>query len=219
MRGSRIIDLSHTLGAATPVFPGDDPIRVLVVESSDDVHSKGRRSLNCTRLEMSVHTGTHMDAPFHFFGDRTGIGEVALEHCIGPAVLVDLSCAKAGEEIEPRHLAGNERALSETGKVVLHTGWYSNWGQSRYFTDYPMISEGTASMLVECGVHLVGIDTPSVDRSPFPAHLELLGNGVLIIENLTNLSAVRGPTFELIVTPLKITGRDGSPVRAVAREL
>ena len=63
---------------------------------------------------------------------------------------------------------------------------------------------------------LIGVDTPSVDRPPFEAHLAILGAGALIVENLTNLDAIGPEVFQLIATPLKILGRDGSPVRAVA---
>ena len=70
--------------------------------------------------------------------------------------------------------------------------------------------------LLDCGVQLVGVDTPSVDRLPFEAHLALLGHGVLIVENLTNLDAIPADVFQLVALPLKILGRDGSPVRAVA---
>ncbi len=65
-------------------------------------------------------------------------------------------------------------------------------------------------------MQLVGVDTTSVDHPPFEAHLALLGAGVLIVENLTNLDALPSDVFQFIATPLKIRGRDGSPVRAIA---
>jgi arylformamidase len=65
-------------------------------------------------------------------------------------------------------------------------------------------------------VHLVGVDFPSVDRAPFLTHVALLSHNVLILENLTNLSEIRAGSFRLVAIPLKITGRDGSPVRAIA---
>lgn len=79
-----------------------------------------------------------------------------------------------------------------------------------------MITGAAARLLVDCGVRLVGVDTPSVDREPFAAHLALLGSDVVIVENLTNLEAIPRDEFELIATPLAVVGRDGSPVRAVA---
>lgn len=73
--------------------------------------------------------------------------------------------------------------------------------------------------MVECGASLLGVDFPSVDRPPFPSHIAFLGEGMIIVENLTNLAAIEKEVFNLIVLPLKITGRDGSPVRAIALEV
>ncbi len=69
---------------------------------------------------------------------------------------------------------------------------------------------------MDSGVQLVGVDTPSVDQPPFPAHLPLLTHDVIIVENLTKLNAIRSQIFELIVLPLKVTAREASPVRAIA---
>ena len=69
---------------------------------------------------------------------------------------------------------------------------------------------------MDCGIQLIGIDTPSVDYSPNDAHFVLLGHEVLIVENLTNLDQIGQPHFRFVALPLKITGRDGSPVRAIA---
>ena len=214
-----IVDLSHALDEATPVFPGDGPLEIMVAERASDPPAGGRRSLNCSRLALSVHTGTHLDAPFHFFDAGQTVDRVPLEHCVGPALLADLSGVSAGEEIEARHLEPWRGWLRETGRVILHTGWWRQWGTPGYFTEHPRLSGAAAEYLVGCGVRLVGVDTPSVDRPPYPAHLALLGSGVLIVENLTNLSAVRGEIFQLVVLPLRIAGRDGSPVRAIAMEL
>ncbi len=100
---------------------------------------------------------------------------------------------------------------------MLNTGWHHRWGSADYFTAHPVITGEAAQFLVDCGVMLVGVDTPSVDRAPYPAHLVLLGNDVLIVENLTNLDAIDGDDFEFIALPLAVVGRDGSPVRAAAR--
>ena len=215
----RVVDLSHAIEPTTPVFPGDPPVDVTVVESSLDPPISGRRRLNCSRIGLIVHVGTHMDAPFHFFEAGETIDRVPLDCCVGPAVLVDLRHLAAGEEIGPEHLKTRAEKLSETRKAVLHTGWSRQWGKSEYFTEHPCISAEGAQFLIDCGVHLVGVDTPSVDRPPFPAHMALLGKGVLIVENLTNLAAIEDEVFQIHVLPLKIAGRDGSPVRAIATEL
>ncbi len=74
-----IVDLSHSLDDATPVFPGDGPVEITVAERASDPPIDGRRSLNCSRLALSVHTGTHLDAPFHFFDAGETVDCVALE--------------------------------------------------------------------------------------------------------------------------------------------
>jgi len=106
-----------------------------------------------------------------------------------------------------------------TRKAVLNTGWAQKWGEPGYFTEHPRLSGEVAEFLIACGVHLVGVDMPSVDRPPYPAHVALLGSGAVIVENLTNLDAIGSQVFQIFVVPLKIRGRDGSPVRAIATEV
>ncbi len=88
--------------------------------------------------------------------------------------------------------------------------------KSDYFTEYPDITTDAAEFLVECGVHLVGVETGSVDFHPNETHIVLLGNDVLIIECLTNLDKIRSERFLFSAIPLNLEGLDGSPVRAVA---
>jgi kynurenine formamidase len=153
-----------------------------------------------------------MDAPFHFFGERATIDRVSLEHCVGPAVLARIE----RDVIEPKHLEPFEGRARGCGRMVLNTGWHRRWGDPKYFTEHPVLTGETALLLVEWGVKLVGVDTPSVDRAPYDAHLALLGHDVLIVENLTNLDAIASEIFTFAALPLKLGGRDGSPVRAVA---
>lgn len=212
----RIIDLSHPLSAATPAFPGDPSPEIKIFDSTELPNDRGTRHLNCSHLAMSLHCGTHMDAPFHFFGDRATIDQIPLDRVVGRATLVRLPWDVAGPTIEAAHLTSYESRLKTTRRVVFNTLWHHRWGQEDYFTAHPVITGAAARVLLEWGVQLVGVDTPSVDRPPFEAHLALLGGDVLIVENLTNLDAIPGDEFELIAAPLAIVGRDGSPVRAMA---
>lgn len=213
-----LIDLSYTLSGDTPVLPGVDPVSIEVLERTEDPPG-GRRSLNVSRLAVTVHTGTHMDAPFHFFGSGQTIDRIPLSQCAGRALLVDVSHVAARSEIDLESIPDLKQKLRDTRKIVLNTGWARRWGTAEYFSDHPCISRRSAEFLIECGVHLVGVDTPSVDRPPFGAHLAFLGNGMVIVENLTNLIAIPGKEFYLTVLPLKLAGGDGSPVRAVATGL
>ena len=204
---TRIIDLSHPVGADTPVFPGDGPVRITVLDQT---------SMNLSRIDLSVHTGTHMDAPFHFFAGAETIDRVPLERCMGQARLIDLRGVSPGGLIGREQIEMHRGDLGRVRAAILHTGWARHWGGPRYFLDHPCVSGAAAQYLVDCGVQLLGVDMPSVDRAPYPAHRVLLGAGVLIVENLTNLDAIGVDLFQLVVLPLKLAGRDGSPVRAVA---
>jgi kynurenine formamidase len=207
MSPARIVDLSQPVGAGTPVFPGDGPVRVTVLEQG---------SVNLSRIHLSVHTGTHMDAPFHFFSGAETIDRIPLERCVGPARRIDLRGIAAGAEIRREHLATRPDTPLRAHAAILHTGWSKQWGAPRYFTEHPCLGADAAQFLVDCGVQLVGVDMPSVDRAPYPAHQILLRAGVPIVENLTNLDAIGAGLFQIVVLPLKLAGRDGSPVRAVA---
>jgi len=207
MGTGRIVDLSQPVGAGTPVFPGDGPVRVTILDQA---------SVNLSRIDLSVHTGTHMDAPFHFYSGADTIDRIPLERCVGPARIVDLLDLAAGNEIRRDHIERRLNAPLRAHAAVLHTGWSKYWGAPGYFTGHPCLTADAAQFLVDCGVQLVGLDMPSVDRARYPAHKILLGAGVPIVENLTNLDAIGADLFQLVVLPLKLAGRDGSPVRAVA---
>jgi kynurenine formamidase len=119
-------------------------------------------------------------------------------------------------QITAADLAPYEAAMRQTSRVILHTGWFQRWGEANYFSEHPAIAEDAARLLVGCGVDLVGVDTPSVDHPPYATHFILLGANLLIVENLTNLDRIQRDHFHFTALPLKITGRDGSPVRVVA---
>jgi arylformamidase len=218
MPSEALIDLSHRLSSETPPFPGDGAVAIDVMDVIPQ-SSDGRRHCNSSRLNTSLHCGTHMDAPFHFFNDGKTIDRVPLDLCVGPAALVRHAAWTAGASIERAHLEPQRALIERTRRVVLNTGWSRRFGRAGYFTDHPVISGACAQWLVDLGVVLVGVDFPSVDRPPHPAHDILLGNGLLIVENLTNLDAIETPSLWLCALPLAILGRDGSPVRAVGRPL
>ena len=219
MQQETFIDLTQVLSEGTPFFAGQDRPRITVLEVSGSLPVSGRRSLNNSSIKTCLHCGTHMDAPFHFFGDSDTIDQIALDTCVGQAALVDLRFLKPRQSISVAHFAEYRELIEEVKRVVLHTGWSAEWERPKYFTDFPVLSGEAAELFVSLGVRLVGIDTPSVDHPPFPAHVALLGHGVLILENLTNLASIPAKRFHLTAAPLKIAGRDASPVRAFAQLL
>lgn len=211
----RHVDLSHPLDASTPPFPGDPPLVVEVLDSTGSSSGAPGEHVNLSRIHLTVHCGTHVDAPFHFHGKGATVERLAPEIFVGPAVKITLP--EGASPILAEHLRPHEAEIRETGRVILETGWSRRWRQPDYFTGHPVLDPGAARFLVEAGCRLVGIDAPSVDQAPHASHLELLGGGVVILENLTALEEIGGPRFELIALPLALRGLDGSPVRALAR--
>jgi kynurenine formamidase len=174
------------------------------------------RHVNSSRFAMNVHCGTHMDAPFHFLDHGRTIDRIPLEWTYGAATLIRLSSKGPATQITREDLQPWGESLRRTGKAILQTGWSSRWMQHDFFGEYPIITVEAARFLVECKVHLVGVETGSVDYAPNDTHLVLLGNDCLIIECLTCLDQVPHDEFLFAAFPLALQGLDGSPVRAVA---
>ena len=211
-----IIDLSHPLSGKTPVYPGDDSPRIDILETAREPTGDSDRRLNNSRLAVGLHNGTHIDAPFHFFNGGPTIDQVPLGRCCGPAVRLDVRRTEKPGVIDAKDLQQRAGIPAPVTKVLLYSGWDAQWGSDRYFSRHPVLTRAAAELLVRLGCELVGVDFPSVDRPPFEAHLVLLGNDVLIVENLRNLGEL-GDRCEFFAVPLAIAGRDASPVRAFAR--
>ncbi|MCC7263334.1 MAG: cyclase family protein [Candidatus Latescibacteria bacterium] len=203
----RTIDLSYDLSPATPPFPGNPPVAVSILMAIPQA------PLNASAFSTSLHTGTHLDAPFHFFAQGQTIEQLPPERCMGPAALLALPGCR---QVLPAHLEPGQAAIRRCRKLVLDLGWARHWGEQCYFTEYPVLSPAAARLLVEWGVELLGADIPSVDYPPNESHQILLGSGVLILENLTGLGQIGREQFHLLALPLRLTGRDASPVRALA---
>ena len=212
-----IIDLSHNLDDNTPFFAGLPAAEITVHAAIPPEHPPGTPGAgNISSLKTNLHVGTHMDAPFHFYYRGPTIDQIALERCVGPALLIDLTHKQAREEITAADLEPYRAKIQATPKVILQTGWAKQWKQPHYFDDFPVIGVDAAKLLVAWGVDLVGVDTPSVDNPPYSTHFVLLGKNLLIVENLTNLELIQQEIFQFVALPLKITGRDASPVRVIA---
>jgi len=215
----RYIDLSYPIEERMPVLPNYPPVEIQILDSTSRQEPGGPLHLNSSRIAIGLHTGTHMDAPFHFIADGKTFERIPLEQCMGPTTLVRLPNHGSGAPITPQDLRGHELVIRETRKVVFATGWHRRWGDPAFFTDHPEITKEAAEMLVEWGAHLIGVDFPSVDRALYPAHFAFLGSGAVIVENLTNLDAISSDLFHLIAMPLNLVGRDGCPVRAIGQAI
>ncbi len=205
---SQIIDISQLLRTGMPVWPGDTEFQPSWVARIED-----GGPCNVGRVLMSLHTGTHVDAPLHFQKNGTSIADVDLSLYIGEACVID--ALNAGS-VEASHLQPLTAGLPP--RVLFRTR-ISPAGQ--FDPGFSYIATDAASLLVRSGVKLVGIDTPSVDSAHSEAmetHKILGDAGIAILENL-NLADAPAGMYELIALPLKFAGMDGSPVRAVLRTM
>jgi kynurenine formamidase len=208
----RIIDLSHPLVDGQLCFPGDPTPRI---KPYDSIAEAG---FNTTLLTIGSHAGTHLDAPFHYLRDGTTVDRIPLEVLYGPAVLVDLAPdSELGLEarISPAMLALHGDAFQPGARVLIRTGWDKRFGEHEFFRDYPSFTEEAAEWIAERRIALLGMDMPSPAEDGDDVHRILLGAGIILVEALANLASLPRE-FVFLGLPLKVKGRDGSPIRAAA---
>lgn len=201
-----LIDVSRVVSSETAVWPGDQPptFTWTTHQSEGDAVSVGA-------ITISVHTGTHADAPLHYKEGAAAIDELPLRPFIGPATVLDVGDANV---ICPRHVKPHAHDLA---RRVLFKTPHSELGPDQWQDAFPSVAPETVRWLGQRGVVLIGTDTPSidpVDSASLPAHHELLQHGIVNLEYL-NLSGVAPGTYRLIAFPLRLKGLDASPVRAV----
>lgn len=203
------MDVSVSLAAGIPAYPGNPEFELQPVK-----RIAAGDSSNVSKLIMGTHTGTHVDAPRHFFDDRAGVDALELDLLIGPARVIEI--AKPGaigkEELVAAGLRDDIRVLLKTANSAL-------WNGQGFAPDYTYVSEEGARYLVEEGVKLVGIDYLSIEqfkKAGAPAHHALLSNAVVIIEGL-NLTEAEAGIYDMYCLPLRIAGADGAPARVVLK--
>ncbi len=202
------MDVSQPLHNKIPVWPGDTPFSYQVSWSMEE-----SGSVNVGQLTMSAHTGTHIDAPFHFDNEGKRVIELDINLYIGPAKVIHLTDR---ESICVEDLRSHD--LSNVTRLLIYTGAWKN--RSAFPNTIPHIEPEVASYLAEQGVKLIGLDLPSVDMldsKELPAHHELTRHGLHILEGLV-LDDIAPGSYELAALPLPLTEADGSPVRAVLRK-
>lgn len=210
----KIIDLTQTIREEMHTF--DPHARPLIITSAKmDTHG-----YESELIFMSTHTGTHMDAPYHFHLSGKRIDEIPVNNFVADAVLLNIKKPAKGY-ITKNDIRKCERKvrIGRGNAVIISTGWESHWVKNDYLTNNPGLSKDAARYLVSKQVSMVGIDTANVDHpsaSNFAVHKILLPKGVLMVENLCNLKRIKHHYFRLIVLPLKIKDASGSPVRAIA---
>ncbi len=205
----KIYDISPLLHPGIAVWPGDTSF-----ERIESLRLRDGASVNLSSITLSSHTGAHADAPFHFCDDGKTIDQVDLEPYIGRARVVTVSVA---ESVDGHDL---EEALRQR-PVRLLVRCNPKIEPDCFPTSFVYFTQRAAERIGVAGVKLIGTDAPSMDRvdsKDLPAHHTFARYGSSILENL-DLRRVPDGEYELIALPLKIAGGDGSPVRAILREM
>jgi arylformamidase len=205
----KLIDVSVPLDAQLPTYPHNTPYSLEPIKRI----SRGDSS-NVSTLHMSAHTGTHVDAPRHFFDEAPGTEALPLELLIGRARVIDVN-SRAG--VAAKDLAAID--LSDDIRVLIKTSNSRLWGDPEFHEDFVGVLESGAKYLVEHGIKVVGVDYLSVEKfhNPgAPAHHILLGGGTIVIEGL-DLRGVEAGVYEMFCLPLRVVGSDGAPARVVLR--
>ena len=209
----KVIDLTLTISESIPTFPGSPK------PSFIDWNNLKDDGYNMELLFLSSHTGTHMDAPFHFVKKGKKIHEINPNRFVSEAILIKIRTNKAITKTDIQKFEKKYGKIESGSTVVFYTGWQRNLKKDIYFTKNPGLSTSAANYLTLKKINLVGIDSPSIDpgsNSKFSAHQILSKKGILIVENLSSLEKIRASKFQLVVLPLKLKDATGSPVRAIA---
>lgn len=212
----QIYDVSVTLSATTPTYPGDPKIEII-----DWARLAAGDAANVSLLHFGAHSGTHIDAPVHFIADGPTVQSLPLSTLIGKAEVIEVppDIGVIDESFVSRACAGDsERVLFKTRNSDF---WSSP--ENGFRVDYTYIDAAAAQLLVELGTQLVGIDYLSIEAyqsKTFATHHVFLSSGVVVLEGL-DLREITPGSYELICLPLKIAGGsgDGAPARAILRTL
>jgi arylformamidase len=205
----KLIDISVPIDSNLATYPGNTPFSLEAIKRI----AKGDSS-NVSTIHLSAHSGTHVDAPRHFFDTGDGVESLPLEMLCGRTRVV---------EVRTRgHITGADLAdldLRDDIRLLLKTRNSRLWGSPEFDTGFIGVAESGARFLVDHGIKVVGVDYLSVE--PFktpgaPTHHVLLSAGTIVIEGL-NLRDVAPGSYEMFCLPLAVVGADGAPARVILR--
>ena len=207
------IDVSLAIHKGLIVWPGDPPVKLdWQARIGAESHS------NITTLNICAHTGTHVDAPFHFLPHGKTVDTLELEKMIGKVRIIDIP--DSIQVLSGPYFASLD--FPQSKRILFKTRNSSFWAQNtkKFMQNYVALDSSGATWLVEHGIEVVGIDYLSI--ATFEAtqepHEILLGAGLIVIEGL-DLSNVNAGEYKLICLPINLVGRDGAPARVILETL
>lgn len=207
----KIFDISVDISNSLVFWPGDKPPQI---KSINDMH-KGD-DINLSRLDISAHIGTHMDAPRHFLKEGKSIDVMPLEVGLGKARVIEIedNSSIKKEELQKHNIQKAERILLKTRNSE------QDWTEKNFMYDFVHLETKAAEYLASLKIRLIGIDYLSVsgiNKNEHEVHKAFLKNEIWILEGI-HLKNVTEGEYELICLPLKLKNCDGAPARAILRK-
>lgn len=215
----KIIDLTLTIDndCMTCGTPWHEKVKI---EKMGTIVEVGR---NTSRIVLGSHSATHMDAPLHFVDGGRSIEATDLNICVGPVTCVNLEHIGVNDIVTLKDVEN----VSVSERMLFVFGWFKNWKTPNYYKGFPYFSTEAVKFLMDSGMKLMALDTPSPDDGSgitafddSPNHKMLLPADIIVIEYLCNTDQIDfSKKYEIIALPLKIFGADGTPARVILREL
>lgn len=207
-----VIDLTHTIEEAMPVYPGTQPPWLETANTYETDFFKE------TKMTMYTHTGTHMDPPAHIFAGRTTLDRFPAHQFIGKALVINCRDLKEGDSITMEHIRKYGNKPEQADFLLFNIGWDQYWGTDAYFGNYPCVDDDVLNFIMAGNYKGIGVDAISIDpMNSLTRHRKLFRQkDIVIVENLTGLHRCGDDLFSFSAFPLKLADADGSPVRAVA---
>ncbi len=201
----KIIDITLPIKEKMIYYPGDAHFK------KEPICTIAKSGCNMMKITLGTHTGTHLDAPFHFLSEGNSIDKLLLDIFIGKAQVIEIKNEKIDSREIKKHLLPNiKRVLFKTKNSLL-------LDKEEFSKNYVYLTEDGADFLIEKNISLVGIDYISIEKfgtPTFSVHKKLFSKNIPILEGIY-LKKVDPGIYFLIALPLNLPGLDGSPVRAV----
>ncbi|MDI4647512.1 cyclase family protein [Cohnella hashimotonis] len=201
----RIYDISMTIEEGMQVWKNYEAKKPSIANVQNHNQGKPHESL----LTMNVHTGTHVDAPLHMLAGGATIETIPLEQLVGPARVLDLTHVKDSitkDDLVPFNIQKGERLLFKTSSSF----------SEEFLMDFVFLREDGARYLADIGIAVAATDALGIERAQaeYPTHRTLMRAGIVIVEGV-RLKDVAPGSYWLVVAPLKMTGIDAAPARAL----
>jgi arylformamidase len=216
MEIKKIIDLSVEISTYMPIWPTAQLPNIVPIGIAS------RDGYNVELYTSTTHTGTHVDAPYHFVENGKTVDRIELNTLVSEGYCLKLK--PKSTEITKEEISSKWKNEYDGKTILINTGWSKKRSFTKEFLyEFPGLSMEAASFLLEKKVKVIGIDTLGIEpysHLDFPVHKLLFKNDVVVIEDLNNLEELaEGKKYLIVALPLRIKGASGSMARVIALDV